>query len=105
MLCSEIEGQSSFSWTVAFFSNSPDRTGLYRYYHTETSALTDDYPRLDRLSKSGLELLQSERKLDDPVTSRTFLEMSTGTIFTSDPRITTQILSTRGVNIRWFSLI
>ncbi|VUC35364.1 unnamed protein product [Clonostachys rosea] len=92
-------------WVVQFFSNSPDRTGLYRYYNTETLELTDDDPRLERLLESGLELLESERKLDDPVTSRTFRDVSMGTILTSDPRITTETLSRRGVGIRWFSLV
>ncbi|CAG7555893.1 unnamed protein product [Fusarium equiseti] len=92
-------------WIIQFFSESPDGSGVYRYYNEHTLTLSDQDPRLGPLAEENLEIIESDRTMDDPITFRRFRDTKTGNTMHSDPRLNVDSLRERDINIRFFVFI
>jgi hypothetical protein len=74
------------------------------YFDMTTQALTLEDPRLDPLPEDW-ELLPYHRTPDDPLVLACFRSKVTGEKINSDPRLFSNVLKSRGTNLKAFQLV
>lgn len=92
-------------WKTQVFIESNDHLAEYRFLNVDTNELLDSDPRLPKLSDDEWKLVDGQRTANDPATYQAFEHKTTGKKVRSDPRLTPEVLATRGVLLEGFQLV
>lgn len=92
-------------WTVQMYRDGPMSSREVMYLNGDTGVETAEDPRLGTLPEGWKRVEHHQRRQEDPAIFSVFLNCDTGETMNSDPRLSPEYLSAKGVQLEMLELI